>query len=326
VIDGRPAVLVLMGGPDAEREVSLLSGGGVAQALRESGRFEVIERVVDEPAAEDLAAMGGDVVFPALHGPWGEGGTLQTMLETAGLPYVGSRPPAAALAMDKLATKHIVSAAGVRTPCAQRLEAGDPCDLYPPLVLKPIDDGSSVDLHICRDAGEVASIRDRLHPARGAVMAEPFVAGREITAGIVGDHVLPLVEIIPSAAVEFYDYEAKYIRDDTQYTVDPQLPGNIGEQCRRAAVLAFNRVGCRDLARVDFIVGDDGPWFLEINTMPGFTTHSLVPMAAAATGLDMPALCGMLVDAALDRSMSGMAGARPPVAGIAPGTRVPEPS
>jgi D-alanine-D-alanine ligase len=212
--------------------------------------------------------------------------------------------------MHKLATKHIVSAAGVRTPRAQRLDAGDTCDLDPPLVLKPIDDGSSVDLHICRSTAEVASIRARLHPARGAIMAEAYVVGREITTGIVGGRPLPLVEIIPSAAVEFYDYEAKYLRDDTRYVVDPPLADQVGEQCRHTAMLAFRRVGCRDLARVDFLVDDDGPWFLEINTMPGFTTHSLVPMAAAAAGLDMPALCATLVEAALQRSPAGMAGVR----------------
>jgi D-alanine-D-alanine ligase len=304
VINGKTAVLVLMGGPDAEREVSLVSGRAVAQALRDSGRFDVIERVVDTPTSEQLAGFGGDVVFPVLHGPWGEGGRLQERLEPLGLPYVGSRPPAATLAMHKLATKHIVSAADVRTPCAQRLEAGDACDLDPPLVLKPIDDGSSVDLYICRTARQVTAARDRLHAARGAVMAEPYVAGREITAGIVGDDVLPLIEIVPSDAVEFYDYDAKYLRNDTQYVIDPDLPGDFAQQCRRAAMTSFRRVGCRDLARVDFIVGEDGPWFLEINTMPGFTSHSLVPMAAAAVGVSLPALCAKLVDAALDRRVA----------------------
>jgi D-alanine-D-alanine ligase len=302
VLNDRPAVLVLMGGPDAEREVSLLSGRAVAQALRESGRFEVIDRVIDQPTAGELTALGGDVVFPALHGQWGEGGPLQELLEKAGLPYVGSPPEAAALAMDKLATKHVASAAGVQTPCAQRLEPDDACDLVPPLVIKPIDDGSSVDLFICRSADEVASARARLHPARGALMAEPYVAGREITVAIADSDLLPLIEIIPSAAVEFYDYEAKYLRDDTRYIVDPQLPGDVGEQCRRAAVLAFDRIGCRDLARIDFIVDDRAPWFLEINTMPGFTTHSLVPMAAASVGMGMPDLCAKLVDVALSRA------------------------
>jgi D-alanine-D-alanine ligase len=300
-MSGKPAVLVLMGGPDAEREVSLLSGRGVAQALRDSGRYIVIERVVDTPTTREVAAMGGDVVFPVLHGPWGEGGRLQERLEAARLPYVGSRPPAATLAMDKLATKHIVSAADVRTPCAQRLDTGDECDLRPPLVLKPIDDGSSVDLHICRTERQVMAARTRLHAARGAIMAEPYVVGREMTAGIVGDQVLPLIEIVPSSAVEFYDYDAKYRRDDTRYVVGPELPGDLTEQCQRMAMTAFRRVGCRDLARVDFILAEDGPWFLEINTMPGFTSHSLVPMAAATVGVDMPGLCARLVESALDR-------------------------
>jgi D-alanine-D-alanine ligase len=322
VINGRSAVLVLMGGPDAEREVSLLSGAAVAQALRDCGRFDVIERVVDEPSAEDLAALGGDVVFPVLHGPWGEGGPLQELLETVGRPYVGSRPAAAALAMDKLATKNIVSGAGVRTPCARRLEAGDDCDLALPLVLKPIDDGSSVDLEICRSDADVVAARCRLHPARGAVMAETYVTGREITVGIVGSQPLPLIEIVPSAAVEFYDYEAKYLRDDTRYDVDPMLSSDLVEQCMNAALAAFKGVGCRDLARVDFILTEDGPWFLEINTMPGFTTHSLVPMAAATLGLDMPALCGLLADAALDRSMFRLAEVRPPAEVAAPAPRV----
>jgi D-alanine-D-alanine ligase len=312
VINGRSAVLVLMGGPDAEREVSLLSGRAVAQALRDCGRFHVIEQVVDRPTAEELAALDGDVVFPVLHGPWGEGGPLQELLERVGRPYVGSRPPAAALAMDKLATKRVVEDAGVRTPRARRLEAVDECDLTLPLVLKPIDDGSSVDLSICRTDADVAAARGRLHEARGAVMAESYVTGREITVGILGSQPLPLIEIVPSTEVEFYDYDAKYLRDDTQYLVDPELPGDLGEQCLDAAATAFSRTGCRDLARVDFVVSDDGPWFLEINTMPGFTSHSLVPMAAARLGLDMPALCGLLADAALDRRGFRFAEAPPP--------------
>jgi D-alanine-D-alanine ligase len=153
-------------------------------------------------------------------------------------------------------------------------------------------------------------------------MAETYVTGREITVGIVGSQPLPLIEIVPSAAVEFYDYEAKYLRDDTRYDVDPMLSSDLVEQCMNAALAAFKGVGCRDLARVDFILTEDGPWFLEINTMPGFTTHSLVPMAAATLGLDMPALCGLLADAALDRSMFRLAEVRPPAEVAAPAPRV----
>ena len=289
-----------MGGPDAEREVSLWSGRAIAQALRESGRFEVREHVVGRPSAPELAALGGDVIFPVLHGRWGEGGPLQEILEGLGVPYVGSGPAAAKLAMDKLATKRAVAEAGIRTPPARRLRPQDPCDLDPPLVLKPVDEGSSVDLFICRSAADIVAARGRLHGKGRTIMAEAYVTGREVTAGIIDGEPTPLVEIIPSA--EFYDYEAKYLRDDTRYIVDPALPGDTAEECTWAALAAFNRIGCRDLARADFIVNDRDAWFLEINTMPGFTTHSLVPMAAAAAGRDMPALCAGLAEAALARA------------------------
>ncbi len=298
----RSTVLVLMGGPDAERRISIMSGKEVAQALRDGGRFEVIEQVIDVPSAAELSELGGDVVFPVLHGHFGEGGPLQELLELVGLPYVGSGPAASAAAMDKLAAKSILSSAGAPTPPARRLEPADPCDLGPPLVLKPIDDGSSVDLVICRTDREIQAGRALLHGRRGAIMAERYISGREITVGIVGRETLPAIEIIPGHGVEFYDYQAKYFRDDTRYVIDPDLPGGVAAQCRSITRLAFDRLGCRDVARADFVVDGDGPWFLEINTMPGFTTHSLVPMAAARRGVKMAALCEALVDMALARA------------------------
>jgi D-alanine-D-alanine ligase len=310
VTEPRPVVLVLMGGPDAEREVSLMSGRAVAQALRSAGRYEVAEAVIARPELPDLAAMAADVVFPALHGQFGEGGPLQDTLEALGVPYVGCGPRAARLAMDKHATKRVVSAAGVPTPDDLILEPGAPCRMAPPLVLKPLDDGSSVDVFICRTPGEVAAARPGLHERRGRIMAERYLAGREVTAGILCGEVLPLVEIIPGAGAAFYDYQAKYFRDDTRYVVDPALPGGAAGACRSAALRAFRRLGCRDLARVDFIVDDRGPWFLEVNTMPGFTAHSLLPMAAKAAGTDMPELCARLVDAALARGRAAVAGSR----------------
>ncbi|MHC4108012.1 MAG: D-alanine--D-alanine ligase family protein [Planctomycetota bacterium] len=306
--DSKPTVLVLMGGPDAEHDVSIMSGGEVAQALRDSGRFEVVERVIDRPMVEDLQWSSADVVFPVLHGPWGEGGPLQEILDQLELPYVGSAPQAAALAMDKLATKRLLADARVPTPLAVRLEATDICPLDPPLVLKPIDDGSSVDVAICLDDEAVDEARARLHAKRCALMVERYIAGREITVGIVGNEALPLLEItpgqpaVPDDTVAFYDYAAKYLREDTRYAIDPDLPANVAEMCVRYAMLAFHKLGCRDVARVDFMLDSQGPWFLEINTMPGFTTHSLVPMAAAHTGLDMAALCATLVNAALARA------------------------
>lgn len=309
-----PTVLVLMGGPDAEREVSLNSGREVAQALRQSGRFNVKDQVIDKPSTFELKVMvdssGCDVVFPVLHGRWGEGGPLQEELERLNVPYVGCRPKAATLAMDKLATKTILAADNIPTPPSRQLLPEDVCDLEPPIVLKPVDDGSSVDLRICRTVEQIAAARKELHPRRGRLLAERYIQGREITVGIVCDQPLPLIEIIPAPVVEFYDYEAKYNRDDTSYVLDPVLPVGVAEHCTHIAMTAYERLGCRDIARADIMVDERGPWFLEINTMPGFTTHSLVPMAARRLGLEMPVLCAKLAETALKRgNASGRASA-----------------
>lgn len=305
-----PVIAVLMGGPDAEREVSLASGSEVAAALRASGGFTVVECTIHRPTIFELQSMltgcRADVVFPVLHGRWGEGGPLQEMLEQLRVPYIGSQPQPASLAMNKMQTKALVSVEGVPTPPAQELEPDTRCSIKPPLVLKPVDDGSSVDLRICRNEAEVADARALLHPRRGRLMAEAYITGREITAGIILDEALPLIEIIP--AVEYYDYQAKYTREDTQYVLDPDLPDGITEQCIEMAMIAYRTLGCRDIARVDIMLdGGTGaaggqPWFLEINTMPGFTTHSLVPMASRRRGVEMPELCAQLAQHALNRA------------------------
>jgi D-alanine-D-alanine ligase len=240
-----------------------------------------------------------------LHGHWGEGGPLQELLEQLCLPYVGSQPRAARLAMDKMQSKALMGQEGVPTPAAQELQPDRVCTIKPPLVIKPVDDGSSVDLRICRSEAEVASAREILHPRRNRLMAEAYIEGRELTVGIVLDQPLPLIEIIP--AVQFYDYEAKYTRDDTQYVIGPELPPGISDRCVSMAMAAYRTLGCRDVARVDIMFDGVKPWFLEINTMPGFTTHSLVPMAArkrganATRGWEMPELCSHLAHAALAR-------------------------
>jgi D-alanine-D-alanine ligase len=304
----RPRVLVLMGGPDAEREVSLMSGAEVARALRAEGSFEVVDAVVDRPDASELLSHRPDAIYPVLHGPWGEGGPLQEILEAIerdrGIPFIGPGSRAAATAMDKLATKALARAVGVRTAAAEPVVAGRPLAIQAPLVLKPSNDGSSVDLRICRSAAEIEAARRELEPKRDRLMAEAFVAGRELTMGVVGDGtsaptVLPIIEIVP--AVEFYDYEAKYIRDDTRYAIDPALPTGVAEELRRATAAVFLGLGLRDVARADFILGPDGPSFLEINTAPGMTTHSLVPKASRHRGVDMPELCAGLVRSALSR-------------------------
>jgi len=297
----QPSVLVLAGGPDAERDVSLESAAAIAEALR-AARHETHTLEIDDPDPEDLASTlaewPGDVVFPALHGPFGEGGPLQDLLSAAGRPYVGAGPRAARLAMDKVAAKTTAAALGAAVTPTAVFDPSDPAlpiDL--PFVLKPVREGSTIGLSICRsrhdwDLARKAAAR-RARPA----MIEPLLVGREVTVGILENRALPLVEITPADGI--YDYQAKYQRDDTRYTANPALPAGTAERATRDALALARTIGCADLARADFIVDAAGvPWLLEINTMPGFTSHSLVPMAARAAGLELPELCSRLVASA----------------------------
>lgn len=303
----RTRVVVLMGGPDAERDVSIMSGTEIARALQAHGAFDVTLLLIDRPSAAELRALLAparpQVIFPIVHGPWGEGGPLQEMLESlfleAGVPYVGPRPKPARTAMDKIATKSVASSVGVRTPASRQLRRGEPLDLAAPLVLKPSNDGSSVDLRICRTQEEAVRARTELEGKREFLMAEQYIRGREMTVGIVHGTCLPIIEIVPKA--EFYDYQAKYISDETRYVVAPELAPEIAEEMRSATRRVYEALGLRDVARADFMVDERGAWFLEINTAPGMTTHSLVPMASRHTGVDMPELCANLVQSALAR-------------------------
>jgi D-alanine-D-alanine ligase len=202
--------------------------------------------------------------------------------------------------MNKIATKSVAASVGVRTPRARQLVRGEPLDLSAPLVLKPSNDGSSVDLRICASDAEAVAARAELEIRREYLMAEEYISGREMTVGIVGGEVLPIIEIIPKSA--FYDYQAKYISDETRYQLDPELPGAVAEEMREATRRIFSALGLRDVARADFMVDARGAWFLEINTAPGMTTHSLVPMASRHRGVDMPELCASLVQAAMRRA------------------------
>lgn len=302
-----PRVVVLMGGPDAEREVSIMSGTQVAKALAESGDFEVVPMTIVRTDADAILAARPDAIFPIVHGPWGEGGPLQEILEsierTHAIGFVGPRAKPALVAMNKIATKMVASSVCVRTPRSRQIVRGEALDIAAPLVLKPSNDGSSVDLRICRTDAEAARARAELETRREHLMAEEYIRGREMTVGIVNGEVLPIIEIVPNAkAVEFYDYEAKYTRDDTQYVLEPAMPAAAAEEMRTATKRVFDALGLRDVARADFMVDDRGAWFLEINTAPGMTTHSLIPMASRHRGVDMPELCASLVRAAMARA------------------------
>jgi D-alanine-D-alanine ligase len=301
----RTTVTVLMGGPDVEHDVSLQSGSRVAEALAGFDDLVVRSRVLPRttpPDQDALVAMldedGCDVVFPVLHGPWGEGGPLQRMLESIGRPFVGCGAKAAAIAMDKLASKRAAAIAGLPTPDAVEVIDGRPIPLDTPFVIKPVDEGSSVGVRFVHESPDADAAIAELRPRHRRLMAESFVRGRELTVGILGDRALPVIEIVPTTA--FYDYDAKYLRDDTRYVVDPALPEGVAAQIARWSLDLHHAIDARHVSRVDWLLetSDDGSpprcWFLEVNTMPGMTSHSLVPMAAAAVGIDFPSLCRSL--------------------------------
>lgn len=303
------SVAVLAGGPDAEREVSLVSAQGVADALAANPRFKVRRHVIGQLSQGDLAAISADVLFPVLHGPWGEGGPLQDLLERDSRPYVGCGPRSARLAMDKLATKLAAHRCRIPAAAAAAFNASDPgCPLEFPVVVKPVHEGSSVGVHFARDHAQWSEAHGavlddrRTHPHRTYMVEAAILDARELTVGILDAQPLPSIEILPKQA--FYDYHAKYHSDDTRYVVSPDLPPGVESTLRQRAVALCRELGVRHLARVDFLLDRQGEaWLLEANTLPGFTGHSLFPMAAAdaaaGPGLDMTALTGRLVDLAI---------------------------
>lgn len=311
--DGHATVLditVLMGGPGVEREVSIMSGQAVAEALKRCGhRVTTADISPDDTSALDREGI--DVVFIALHGTFGEDGKVQCLCEQRGLVYVGSGPEASELAMDKDASKRLFCRVGLATPewviidrsagDAQRDELLTEAPL--PCVIKPVDGGSSVDVVIARDEATRSDAVEKLLAADGRVMVEAFIPGREMTVGVLSDKPLPVIEIRPAPAREFYDYIAKYDDDATQYIFDTHLPPAIEQHLRAAALTAHKALGCRDFSRADFIIDDSGTaWLLEVNTIPGFTSHSLLPKAAVAAGISFEQLCERIVRLALERA------------------------
>lgn len=300
-------ITVLMGGPSTEREVSLVSGKAVADGLRRMGHA-VTTADINPQDVSALEREAADLVFIVLHGNFGESGEVQQLCQDRHLPYVGSGPAASRLAMDKVASKMVFRNAGLATPDWLVLQANQPAaqrqamleEMPAPCVIKPPDGGSSVDVIIAHDNAQRDQAVARLLEKYPQVMVEAFIAGREMTAGVLGDMALPLIEIKP--AREFYDYFAKYHDDATQYIVDPELPPGARERMQADALKAFTALGCRDFGRVDFILAADGtPHVLEINTIPGFTSHSLMPKAAAAAGVGFDQLCDRLARMALER-------------------------
>lgn len=282
-------VAVLFGGRSAEREVSLKSGAAVLSALQERG----VDAHAFDPAIRELQALrseGFDRAFIALHGRFGEDGTVQGALELMGMPYTGSGVLASALAMDKWRTKLVWQAGGLPIPDYRMLDAESDFDavadaLGVPLFVKPANEGSSVGVTKVKRKEDFPAAYRAAVKHDSLVIAERFIGGGEYTAAIVAGKALPVIKIEP--ANEFYDYEAKYLRDDTRYLCPCGLPPEREAEIQRLALRGFELLGGRGWGRVDFLVDEGGrPYLLEVNTAPGMTDHSLVPMAAKQAGMD----------------------------------------
>jgi D-alanine-D-alanine ligase len=299
---------VLMGGVGEERDISLESGKCVAQALRDAG-LNVMAADISPDNMSVLQDDRIDVFFVALHGRFGEDGHLQQMLEDSSLIYTGSGPQASRLAFDKWESKLCFAQAGVTTPRAIRFDSSEePAQLEKrlsglggKLVVKPLRQGSTIGISIVDDAASALDAARACSSTFGDCMIEQYIPGREITVGILRDRALPIIEI--RSKTGFYDYEAKYLDDRTEFLFDTIDDPALVAEIEAAALSCFRALGCRDFARVDFILSDEQKIHaLEVNTIPGFTSHSLLPRAAARTGLEMPRLCLQIVRAALNRS------------------------
>ena len=289
-------VAVLMGGPSAEREISLMSGKGVVAALREKG----VDAHPFDPAERDLWELKRDGfarAFIALHGRYGEDGTVQGALETLKLPYTGSGVMASALAMDKWRTKLVWLATGIPTPRYRVVDERSDwmrvvAELGLPLIVKPAREGSTIGITRVSavDHDELALAFRAAREHDDLVLVEEFVEGEELTASIVGRRALPLIRIV--APQGNYDYEHKYFSDDTRYDCPCGLADAMESAIRAQSLAAFDIIGCSGWGRLDLILRADGTWtFLEVNTSPGMTGHSLVPMAAKAMGTSYADLC-----------------------------------
>ena len=290
---------VLMGGRSAERDVSIMSGTGVLKALQSRGidahAFDPAERSLAELAAEKF-----DCVFIALHGRYGEDGSLQGALEQLGIPYTGSGVMASSVGMDKITTKIIWLSKGIPTPRYATVTPGDDLDavvaeLGLPLIVKPPLEGSTIGITKVEQAEEFEAAVSLAAGFDEVILAEEFVTGREFTVAVLGSgkdaRALPIVEIVAPAGN--YDYQNKYFTDDTKYHCPADLPAELTAEIQKHAVNAYRALGCEGWGRVDVLVreSDMRPFLLEVNTSPGMTGHSLVPMAARAVGIDYEALC-----------------------------------
>ncbi|WP_341930440.1 D-alanine--D-alanine ligase [Methyloversatilis discipulorum] len=294
-------VAVLFGGSSAEREISIMSGSAVLAALQEQG----VDAHAFDPAERDLWELkrdGFDRAFIALHGRGGEDGTIQGALECLGIPYTGSGIMASAIGMDKWRTKMVWLSAGLPTPRYKLLHAGSDFravanELGLPLFVKPAREGSSVGATKVTRIEDLEGAYEKAARCDPLVLAEQFISGRELTAPFLGDMALPLIRI--EAPQGNYDYQNKYFTDDVKYHCPSGLDADLEQEIQDLVMRAARLIDCRGWGRADLMLGEDGrPWLLEINTSPGMTSHSLVPMAARAVGIEFGELCLRILESA----------------------------
>ena len=294
-------IVVMMGGPSAEREVSLRSGASVANALRSLGHH--VTELDPKPGSWKLPE-NTTAVFLALHGTYGEDGAVQAELNQLNVPYTGCGVEASRIAFDKVLTKNRCAASGV--PVAKSLVVENPKTPWPkkwqpPVVIKPVRQGSSVGLQFVEKVEEWPAALETALKFDSQVLVEPKIIGRETTVAILGDRALPVVEVRPRSGA--YDYNSKYTKGETDYLCPAPFDADTTARIQAAALGAFRAVGARDYARVDVMVGaDNEPVVLEVNTLPGMTETSLFPKAAAAAGMSYPELCQRMVELAVDRA------------------------
>ncbi len=280
---------VLMGGPSSEREVSLVSGKAVAEALKRKG-YRVVEIDVGPDLWGRLDEV--DVACVVLHGKPGEDGVVQGILDFRGIPYTGPKVLGAALAMNKLVTKKILAYHGVATPRYRVVRKrggslpgeGDLPEDHYPVVVKPVDEGSTIGVSLVRDESELAAAIDEAFKYSDEVLIEEYIEGRELTVGVVGDAALPLIEIRPKSG--FYDYKSKYTKGLTEYLVPAPVPEEIAEKAKKWALIAHVALYQRGVSRSDFRLSENGElYLLEVNSIPGLTETSLLPKAAGVHGI-----------------------------------------
>ncbi|MEI8345568.1 MAG: D-alanine--D-alanine ligase, partial [Candidatus Omnitrophota bacterium] len=284
-------IAILAGGPSCEREISLVSGKAVYEALKSEG----LDVLLMDPAADFLQQLrheGIRQVFLALHGTFGEDGTIQEMLEGEGIIYTGSGPLASALAFDKARAQRLFRDNGLAVPEFQIFGSVQPIRpeaIRLPAVVKPASSGSSVGVTLVFERNRIVAAAEEAFRYSNEILIEEYIEGRELTVGILGDRALPVVEIVPGE--KFYDFKAKYQDSRTRYEAPAHLESAIAAQVQRLALDAFGLLGCRGMARADVILGACGPVLLEVNTIPGMTGKSLLPKAAKATVIEFAQLC-----------------------------------